>query len=239
MKIFVLVHGAYHGAWCWQRVIPFFREKKITVLTPTLSGLGENAHLLSPSINLSTHITDVTSLLERENLREVVLVGHSYSGFVVAGVAERVPDRIGHLVYLDAMVPENGQKVFDVRNELRADVREISFNGKQVKVLPPHAPEVFGVTDPEDAAWVKALMVPTPAACYDEPLAITNPGARSLPKTYLLNEIQGSGSSGQLHLDAYEKARGDHWSRKKIPGPHDSMITHPKQLAKALISFAS
>ena len=239
MSTFILVHGAYHGAWSWQKIVPFMQQKGISVLTPTLSGLGENSYLLSPSVNLSTHITDIVDLLVREDLREVVLVGHSYAGFVISGVAEREPDRIAHLVYLDAMVPANGQKVFDIRPDLRSKVAEITFAGKIVKILRPPPPEVFGVTDPDDVAWVKPLLTPTPWACYEEPLALGELKILSIKKTYLLNEIQALGASGRSHLDAYEKAQGEGWSRMKIAGPHDSMITHPKSLAGTLIRFKS
>ncbi|HNX68879.1 MAG TPA: alpha/beta hydrolase family protein [Candidatus Omnitrophota bacterium] len=237
MSTFVLVHGAYHGAWSWQKIIPFLREKGIPVFTPTLSGLGENSYLLSPSIDLSTHITDVAELLKREALRDVVLVGHSYAGFVISGVAERVPERIAHLVYLDAMVPESGQCFFDVRPDLRARVSTITFAGKSVQVLMPPSPEVFGVTDPEDVAWVKPLLTPTPAACYEESLVVSEPKVHLIPKTYLLNKVQDPGASRKSHEEAYARAQGGRWSRRMISGPHDSMITHPKQLAETLAGF--
>jgi pimeloyl-ACP methyl ester carboxylesterase len=236
MHTFVLVHGAYHGAWSWQKIIPFMGQPP--VLTPTLSGLGENEALLTPSVNLSTHIMDITKLLEREDLYEVVLVGHSYAGFVISGVAEKIPERISQLVYLDAMVPSTGQKVFDIRTDLRSRIQEITFAGAKVKVLMPPLPETFGITYPEDIAWVKPLLTPTPAACYDEPLVLDNPQALSIPKTYLLNKVQTPGALEKSHLDAYEMAQGAGWARMKIPGPHDSMITHPKQLAEIFARLA-
>ena len=111
MTRYVLVHGAWHGGWCWERL----REQLpgARVYTPTLTGLGERADLLSPAVSLRNHIDDVVQVLEGEDLRDVVLVGHSYAGMVVTGVAARVPDRLARLVYLDAVVPKDGQSLFD------------------------------------------------------------------------------------------------------------------------------
>ncbi len=111
---FVLVHGAWHGGWCYARVAGLLRARGHTVFTPTLTGQGERAHLLSGSINLSTHIEDVLGVFAFERLDDVVLAGHSYGGMVITGVADRIPERIRALAYLDAFVPENGQSLFDI-----------------------------------------------------------------------------------------------------------------------------
>jgi len=111
---YVLVHGAWHGGWCWKKVAPALRAAGHVVYTPTLTGLGERAHLANPAIDLATHVADVVNLLEAEELDKVVLVGHSYGGMVVTGVADRAADRIGRLVYLDAANPKDGQSLVDV-----------------------------------------------------------------------------------------------------------------------------
>ncbi len=109
--VYILVHGAWHGGWCWQQVSAQLRASGATVYTPTLSGMGEHRNTLTPAINLDTHITDIVNLLEFEDLHDVVLVGHSYAGLVIAGVADRVPDRLRQLVFLDAVLVENGQSL--------------------------------------------------------------------------------------------------------------------------------
>ncbi|MBM3245170.1 MAG: alpha/beta hydrolase [Candidatus Omnitrophica bacterium] len=231
----VLVHGAYHGAWCWNKITGLLRAANLQVFTPTLSGLGEKKELLGPGINLSTHISDIVSFLKAENLGNVTLLGHSYSGFVVAGVAEIIPERISRIIYLDAMVPMDGQRVFDIRPGIRPRGEEIEFNGRKVKVMLPPEPGALGITDQQDASWVKPLLTPMPYACYDEPVRINNPKVNSIKKVYLLNEIQTPGESRESHQHAYDRAEGNDWSRRIIPGPHDSMITHPGQLAEILI----
>src|SRR4051812_39309312 len=110
---FVLVHGAWHGGWCWKKVLPFLTSAGYEVFTPTLTGLGERSHLLSPQINLDTHIKDIIAVLEYEDLKDVILLGHSYAGMVITGVAVQSGMRLAHLVYLDAVIPENGKSFKD------------------------------------------------------------------------------------------------------------------------------
>ncbi len=114
MATYVLVHGGGHGGWCYQRVARLLRAPGHEVYTPTLTGLGEREHLLSPDIDLDTHITDVVKVMQFEDLHDVILVGHSYGGMVITGIADRATDRVGHIVYLDAANPENGQSLVDV-----------------------------------------------------------------------------------------------------------------------------
>jgi pimeloyl-ACP methyl ester carboxylesterase len=114
MATFVLVHGAWHGSWCWKRVRAALLARGHHVFTPTLTGVGERSHLLSPHVNLKTHIEDVVNLIRWEELSDVVLCGHSYGGCVITGVADRLPNRIGAMVYLDAFTPEDGESLFDI-----------------------------------------------------------------------------------------------------------------------------
>ena len=125
MATYVLVHGGGHGGWCYQRVARILRSHGHEVHAPSLSGLGERSHLLGPDIDLDTHITDITSLLHSEDLHDVVLVGHSYGGMVITGVADRATDRIGDLVYLDAANPQNGQSLVDVVIHFRRPCRPV------------------------------------------------------------------------------------------------------------------
>ncbi len=157
MAIFVLVHGAWHGGWCWQRVARLLRAAGHDVYTPTLTGLGERAHLLSPAIGLDTHIKDILGVLFYEDLRDVVLVGHSYAGMVITGVAEQTAKRLRHLVYLDAFVPWEGQSLLDLMGETEAlIVRERAARDGDGWCVPPLPLEAFGVTKPADLAWAGA-----------------------------------------------------------------------------------
>jgi len=128
----VLVHGAYHGGWCWRRVAQVLSARGVDAYTPTLTGLGQRRHLLTPETTLSTHIADIVNLFEFEDLDAAVLVGHSYAGMVIAGVAEAIPERIAHLVFLDAMVPRDGQAVFDALPEIRARETDATVAGRRV-----------------------------------------------------------------------------------------------------------
>src|SRR4029450_13175141 len=139
MTTYLLVHGGWVGGWIWNRVAPILRKAGHDVFTPTLTGLGERAHLANPDIDLATHIQDVVSVLEFEDLKRVVLVGHSYGGMVITGVAERTAERLNHLVYLDAFVPRDGQSVADlVSPELAASFEEgVRLSGDGWRIPPP------------------------------------------------------------------------------------------------------
>ena len=138
MATYVLVHGGWHGAWCWKKVVPLFQETGHRLYTPTLTGLGEKAPLLTPEVGLSTHIQDIVQLIEENQLNDVILLGHSYSGMVITGVVDRIPEQIGHLVYLDAVIPHDGESMADVAplviNRLR---QEAHAHGDGWRVNPP------------------------------------------------------------------------------------------------------
>src|SRR4051812_23470984 len=154
---FVLVHGAWHGGWCYKEVAHLLRQAGHEVYTPTLTGLGERAHLMSRTIDLSTHIEDILAVIRCENLSDVVLCGHSYGGMVIAGVAEQIADKLRTLVFLDAFVPENGKSLSDYLpteqvEHMRADAAQ---NGDGYKVTPP--PVAFFRVNPQDEAWINAM----------------------------------------------------------------------------------
>ncbi len=238
MATIVLVHGAYQGGWCWKKVVDLLSAEHLSVITPTLTGLGERSHLLSSRVNLSTHITDIVNVLKYEELHDVILVGHSYAGMVISGAAEVVPDKIKHLVYLDAILPVDGETMIDIQPSIKSRAGEIIVSGEKVVVLVPPALGVFGVDRPEDVAWMQPLLTPHPYASYTEPIKITNPKVSCIRKTYLLSEIQASQESRHAHELAFERAQGGLWSREKIPGPHAAMVTHPKELSKKILELA-
>ena len=162
MAAFVLVHGAFHGGWYWRDVFAHLRAAGHEVFAPTLTGLGERRHLASPAVDLSTHVQDVANLLEWEDLQGVVLVGHSYGGMVITGVADRLAERLAALIYLDAAVPEDGQCVLDLQAPERREsiLEEVVANGGWL--WPPRTAEFYGVRDPAKQAWVDARCVPQP-----------------------------------------------------------------------------
>ena len=231
-KTFVLVHGAFHGGWCWRPVADILRAAGHTVFTPTLTGLGERLHLLTPEVNLSTHIQDVASVLEWENLRDVVLVGHSYGGGVVTGVADRVADRIGSIVYLDAVVPTSGQSMLDVQpSERRQGMidRTASSNGW---TLPTNSAEYYGVTDKADQAWVDSKCTPQPFATFTQKITLSDPpAARIARRLYILCTNPPLPYMRQF----YDAAVAVGWNALEMETGHDAMVTEPEALCRILL----
>ena len=170
MATFVLVHGAWHGGWCWRDVAAALRAQGHDVLAPTLSGVAERARL-APHADLSLHVEELAGLLYFADVREVVLVGHSYGGLVVSGAAARASARLARLVYLDAFVADAGQSLFDL---LRPERREVYESTAIDGLIPSPPPEVFGVTEPRLAAWTSDRLTPQPLPTWTEPLAHTS-----------------------------------------------------------------
>jgi pimeloyl-ACP methyl ester carboxylesterase len=232
---FVLVHGAWHGGWCWRRVAPLLRAAGRDVQTPTLTGLGERAHLLSRAVDLETHVQDVVNVLRYEELREVVLVGHSYGGMVIAGVAERAAERLARLIYLDAFVPLDGRCLLDffperAREETLARARS---EGDGWRLPPRYEEQPFGVTDPADAAWVRSKLTAHPVATWTQPLRLASPTAAALPRTFVAcTETSWFGQ----YADRARSEPG--WGYRELPTGHDAMITTPRGLADLLREIA-
>jgi pimeloyl-ACP methyl ester carboxylesterase len=223
---FVLVHGAWHGGWCWKKVSPLLRAAGHTVYTPTLTGLGERSHLLTRDVGLDTHITDVAAVLEYEDLHNVILVGHSYAGMVITGVADKAADRIAQLVYLDAFLPENGKTGSDYGRKF-PPITETSWHDPA-----PAAPQAWGVTDEADVAWVKARLSDMPRKCMQQPIQLTNAAARSIKGTFILcTKPSQFAESGER-----AKQRGYRY-QELMSGGHDVMISQPKALVGALLEL--
>ena len=186
MATFVLVHGAWHGGWCWKRVRDILQRLGHEVFTPTLTGVGERAHLLDPKVDLETHINDVLHLIRWEELNDVVLCGHSYAGCVVSAVADRIPERISHLVYLDAFVPETGKSLHDcLPEEQRALQLELCGQIGDGWKVPPIPAEVFNV-NAADRAWVDRQCTPQPLATFQQPVLRTGKPLPAGKVTYVL-----------------------------------------------------
>jgi pimeloyl-ACP methyl ester carboxylesterase len=239
MATFVLVHGGWHGGWCWRHVTPLLRARGHEVLTPTLSGLGERAHLLEPlgdRVNLDLHVQDVQRLLDYEDLHEVVLVGHSSAGMVVAGAANRATNRLVSVVYLDAFVPEDGQALFDILlPERRAMYEQAARERGDGWLVPPPPPQAWGVTDPTQAEWLAARLTPQPLATFTQPVHLANAQAvAALPHTYVHCTVGPVAPSFAPFAARLRAAPG--WRYAELATGHDAMVTMPNELAEALVA---
>jgi pimeloyl-ACP methyl ester carboxylesterase len=241
MSTFLLVHGAWHSGRCWDRVVPLLESAGHLVIAPSLTGYGENAHLLGPEVGLDTHVEDVVSLIQERDLTDVILVGHSYAGLVISSAANQVPDRIAQLVYLDAMVPEDGETAVDVQpmTQKLIDLAAKSDSGWRVPPLPELPPPfgLFGVTDPADVAWLRTMLSDQPILCLRQPVRLDNPAVRAIPRTHIhcvgakpegitrrpVPVVQPNGSPAQV------------W---ELPTGHDCMITMPAELSELLLKLA-
>jgi len=233
MTTYVLVHGAWHGGWCWQRVAPLLRAAGQAVYAPTLTGLGERAHLLSPEVGLDTHVQDIVNVLTYEDLHTVVLVGHSYGGMVISGVAEQAAARLAQLVYLDAFVPWEGQAQLElVDQEFAAALRAQAAREGDGWRLPPIPLEVFGVTEAADLAWARPRLGMQPLKTLEQPVPQTNPAAAALPRTY----IHCTGWDG-FAVPAEHARRAAGWHVRELASGHDAMITAPQALAELLLKL--
>jgi pimeloyl-ACP methyl ester carboxylesterase len=182
MATYVLVHGGAHGGWCYQKVARLLRQAGHEVSTPTMTGLGERSHLLSGDVDLDLHIRDIVAVLHYDDLRDVILVGHSYGGMVITGVGDRAADRVGRLVYLDAATPVNRQSLVDVAGPIIEATRPAGtvVDGVEVVLLPsPDAGMFYGVTDPDDLVWMAERLAPIPgSASSNRSCSRTRPRSR-------------------------------------------------------------
>jgi pimeloyl-ACP methyl ester carboxylesterase len=238
MATYVLVHGGGHGGWCYQRVAKILRGAGHDVYTPTMTGLGERSHLLRPDIDLDLHIRDIASVLRYDDLRNVILVGHSYGGMVITGVADRAADRIGRLVYLDAANPTNGQSLVDVAGPVIEAVRPDGrvVDGIELVLLPsPEAGLLYGVTDPNDLAWMAERLTGHPWKCFEQKLELTNEAALwAIPQYHIV--CTSTLATRDPDLLARARAEDRLWD---IDTGHDLMITEPEAVADLLERVAS
>lgn len=238
MATYVLVHGGGHGGWCWQRLTPLLRAAGHEVYTPTLTGLGERAHLLHPDIDLDTHITDVVGVLRYEDCTDVVVVGHSYGGMVITGVADRAAERIAHLVYLDAAIPENEQSLVQVAGELMAAARAGArvVDGVELVLWPDSdAVKYYGITEPEDVAWMWDRLTPHPWKCFEQPLRLKDPATLTrIPRT----EVHTTSSLSMAPPGTAEALAGNErtWV---VDSGHDLMVTAPTAVAEILLRLGA
>jgi pimeloyl-ACP methyl ester carboxylesterase len=230
-KTYVLVHGAWHGGWCWSKVAAILRSRGHSVFTPTQTGLGERSHLLSKSITLDVFVEDIANVLRWEDLKDVVLVGHSFGGSAISGVADRMRDRVRQLVYLDAVTLGNGQSPFSMLPkeivEVRTKAAQESSGGLS---LPVPKAAAFGVTDQQQTAWVESHLTPHPLATYTSPLRLANKVGNDVPATYIVcvEPIYGPLQSSR------DWVRAAGWKTVEIRCGHDAMVIAPDRLADML-----
>ncbi|WP_205347142.1 alpha/beta fold hydrolase [Pseudonocardia broussonetiae] len=234
MTTFVLVHGAYHGGWCWRRVADLLRRQGHTVFTPTLTGLGERAHLLGPEVGLTTMIDDVVAVVEAEELTDVVLVGHSFGALPVLGATGPLAPRLRRPVILDGIVVEPGSHGFaGLSADLVEARREAARRHPSGLAIPPPPAEFFGVIDPADRAWVERRLTAHPLRTYTDPMP-DGPWTAGLLVTYLrCTDPVFPGVAGVTDV-----VLGHGGRVLDLAAPHDAMITHPDLLVAELVSLA-
>ena len=237
MATFVIVHGAWSGGHAWRWVRPLLRAAGHDVVTPSLTGLGNRAHLATPTTDLDTHIADVDAVLHYEDLSDVVLVGHSYGGMVIAGVADHVPERIGQLVYLDADVPLEGESMMDhVPADERAGYEEAARARGEGWRVPPPFPDPLPPGLPAEVVWAVSRMVPHPLATMTQPLHLEH-GEADLPRTFVLCT---EGKENEFEPPYVARVRADpSWRFVELAANHVAHVTAPEKLTATLLDLVA
>jgi pimeloyl-ACP methyl ester carboxylesterase len=232
MAAFVLVHGGGHGGWCYGPVVRLLRANGHLVYAPSLPGMGEHTHQLHPGIDLDAHIDDVVNLLFYEDLGDVIIVGHSYGGMVITGVADRAPDRVAHRVYLDAAYPKDGESLYEHAFDMIEPQRQTLYVQEGVDLVMKPDPQFaafLGVHDPVLARWTNERLTPQPWKCFSQKLVLRNEAAmRAIPESHLICTATVPGRDMDL-LRA--NSNGRVW---EIDTGHDLMITEPQWVADKL-----
>ena len=241
MANYLLVHGAWHGAWCWRRVLPRLTQAGHRAHAVTLTGVGERAHLLSPAINLETHITDAMAAMDAEEMDEVVLVVHSYAGMLGTAVADRRPERLRHLVYLDAVLPKPGESWSSTHASATREARIAAAQADPLFSFPAPDPSVFGL-DAEEHAWVQRRQTPHPGKPYTHVLNFDAQRVASVPRTFV-NCTQPPLAT--IDISRLRMRDPAFWNGTWLPGSqivematgHDPMVSDPGGLADILLAL--
>ncbi len=235
MATFVLVHGAWSGAHTWHRLRPILASSGHEVFTPSMTGLGERRHLAGPQVNLETHVTDVVNHLFHEDLTNVVLVGHSYGGMVITGVIEQCAERLQHVVYLDAFVPDDGQSLYDITGAQASEVENQDWQ------IPP-IPRVMA--DKTEEAWVAERRVPQPRLTFTGKATVTIPlEKRPFGRTYIkatADPREAASATRSGFWRAADRVRNDpNWRYREIDTTHMVQNEKPIELAQLLYETLS
>jgi len=237
---FVLVHGAWHDGSAWKRVVPLLEAEGHRVFAPDLTGHGSRAELLGPDVGLETHVQDVLDVILREDLHDVVLVGHSYAGLVISTVANEVPERIARLVYLDAMVPNDGETALDVMpvTQFLIDAAAASDEPWRIPPMPeqPAPLGLFGVTDPDDVAWVRSMLGDESVLCYRQPARLDNPALQTVERVYI--QCVDNVPEGITRRPIPAQPNGDPARVFELHSGHDAMVIAPRELEDVLLRVA-
>lgn len=240
MADFLLVHGAWHGAWCWQRVLPGLIQAGHRAHAVTLTGVGERAHLLHPGIDLETHITDVMAAMDAEEMDDVILVVHSYAGMLGTAVADRRPERLRHLVYLDAVLPKPGESWSSTHASATRNARLAAAHKHPEYAFPAPDPSVFGLSG-ADLAWVQRRQTPHPGKPYTQTLQFDPQRVAQIPRTFI-DCTQPALATIDVSRQRMRDAR--FWDGFWLPGfslvemstGHDPMVSEPQALLKHLLA---
>jgi len=244
MANFVLVHGAWHGAWCWRRVVQPLASAGHRVHAVTLTGLGERSHLMSPAITLETHITDVYNAIEVEELDDVVLAVHSYAGMIGTAIADRMPERLRHLVYVDAVVPRPGESWSSTHAAATREARVVAAQGSPDFSFPPPDPKVYGLSG-ADHAWANRRQTPHPGHTYEAPLEFDPARVASVARTFVsctqpalatIDAIRPRVADPRFWDGAWQAGAGARVAQ--IATGHDPMISAPRELTRILLECA-
>lgn len=235
MSTFVLVHGAWHGGWCWATTATALRHLGHEVHTPTLTGLGERSHLLHKDISSDDHVTDIVNVLKWRELQDVVLVGHSYGGTIITGVAGQMPETVRALVYLDAFVPEvSNQAIFATANPVRMAAFQKQIDAGAIALEPDNAIDTW-TNDADVKAWLMRQCTPHPKGTFQQGVTLTGREADVSHRHYIL----AAGNKPSPFWAQYERVRAlPGWTSETIDTLHDAMIEAPEKLAHLLDSFA-
>jgi pimeloyl-ACP methyl ester carboxylesterase len=244
MADFVLVHGAWHGAWCWRRVVDALQAQGHRAFAVTLTGVGDRAHLMSPLITLETHIADVANTLEAEELQQVVLAVHSYAGMIGTALANRMPQRLKHLVYVDAVVPRPGESWSSTHASATREARIAAAEASPDYSFPAPDPSVFGLAA-EDHEWVRRRQTPHPGHTYQAPLQFDPRRVAGVPRTFVdcvkprlgtIDSIRPRVRDPNFWDGAW--AGGGGIRVVELATGHDPMVSAPAELTRLLVSCA-
>jgi len=234
MATFLIAHGAWSAGWVWKKMRPLMQALGHEMFVPTQTGLGERRHLANRDIGLNTHVADLREVIHFEDLRDFILVGHSYGGMVATALADQMADLVSELVYLDAFVPRDGQSLLGLTSEEnQARVKKaVSEQGEGWRV-PPNPPPPD--TGPEDRAWVTPRRVPQPLKCFQEPVQLTGAVDR-LHRTYIYATLPAPGDGFRQFIERAQTEPG--WTYLEIASSHNPHVTIPETLASMLDDIA-
>lgn len=225
---FLVAHGAWSAGWVWRKMHPLLAAGGHRLITPTYTGLGERAHLATPAVDLDTHVQDMLGVIETEELNDFVLISHSYGGMVGTGVADRVPQRIRKLIYLDAFVPRDGQSLLSLQPEPAQQAMRAAVKAGDGWRVAPSAPPPD--TSPEDAKWINAHRMAHPFKCFDTPVKLAN-GDTKIPRAYIYCQRKTPADTFRAFAD---RAKREKWSYHEIDASHSPHVTAPQALAGLL-----